>query len=104
MSIITEGEVSWISRPIDRAPPRQREWLEISIACRRCTFIRESMSERDARKDGWTLIEPFNWWTEPSMYRGLCPACRNHPEDNEMDKWFSTAWRWADSLLRTESS
>ncbi len=26
------------------------------------------------------------------------------PSPEEMDKWSETAWRWADSLLRTESS
>jgi len=26
------------------------------------------------------------------------------PAPEEMDKWSETAWRWADSLLRTESS
>ena len=81
--ITTHGGVSWLSPPARYIPPKQREYEEIGIACRCCTISRERFrSIRHARSGGWAEIQPWRWRTEPnSNHRGLCPACRDHPEE-----------------------
>ena len=80
--IITRRGVSWLLQP-KPVPAKQREYKEIRLACRRCSEQRGRFrSIRHAMADGWRQIERFKWRTEPCCnYRGLCPFCRKHPEE-----------------------
>lgn len=81
--IVSHHGVSWLAHPINRVPTRQRESEEMGIACRRCIISRARFhSLRHALADGWRRIERWKWHTEPFCnFRGLCPVCRTHPEE-----------------------